>query len=117
MLLATYTEEERMSLVLEFFKEYQETKRPTTEFSRKKGINESTFLGWVRRYDTQGVYPPVKHVLHKAVRHDLVLVGPETGKPASGTLSIEYYGCTIRLGEQFTSEDLSKVLLAVKGVR
>lgn len=115
MLLTRYTEKERTALVSEFFGEYQESRCYTTDFARKKGINESTFLGWVRKYDNQGVYPIRKQILPKVGRHDLVLVGSDTRKPVSDELSIEYCGCTIRMGSHFTSEDLSKVLLAVKG--
>jgi hypothetical protein len=82
------TEEEKTSLVSEFFGEYQESRCYATDFARKKGINESTFLEWVRKYDIQGVYPICKQVLPKVEKHDMVLVESDTRRPVSDELSI-----------------------------
>ena len=49
-----YTNEEKVAQVVEFLAEYQIAKHYTPDYSGKKVISESTFLGWVMRYDTEG---------------------------------------------------------------
>jgi hypothetical protein len=44
----------------------------------------------------------------------LVLVGKPDARQRSG-LSIEYEGCSIQLGSNWTSDELARVLAAVKG--
>lgn len=112
-----YTQEEKAALVEEFLAEYRESRCYTTEFSRKKGINEATFLGWVRRYDEEGRYPRYPQFRGKRSRQALVKIGGTPEPAVSGGVSIAYDGCTIRLGEQFTSEEVAKVLVAIREVR
>ncbi|MGB4405436.1 MAG: hypothetical protein WBI82_01075 [Sphaerochaeta sp.] len=129
MITATsYTSEEKSALVREYLENFQTTKSKCYKFAMERGIDDSTFLGWVRKFDTQGIYPrrdKIKPlVAKKQQQQKIVMVGspaiagfiPETIQPCC-TISIECCGCTITMGEGFTSEDLKKVLLAAKGVR
>jgi len=115
-----WTTEQKKGLVSEFLQEYRETGCYTTTFARKQGINESTFLGWVRQYDTGNIYPKGNH--GRAVSNEgsgaLVLVGTQKGKVRrpNAQLSIDYEGCTIHLGSGCSIDELSKVLAAIKGV-
>lgn len=80
------------------------------------GINDSTFLGWVRLYDTGNIYPNGKlgRSMKPSEAGSLVLVAKPQARQRCG-LSIEYEGCSIQLGSNWTSEDLARVLAAVKG--
>lgn len=112
--------EQKKALVNEFLQEYLETKCYTTTFARKQGINDSTFLGWVRQFDTEHIYPSGKQgrSVSNEGRGALVLVGTQrskVGRPHA-QLSIDYEGCTIHLDSDCSIDELSKVLAAIKGV-
>jgi len=115
-----WTREQKKDLVREFLQEYRETNCYTTTFARKQGINDSTFLNWVRQYDTEHIYP--KGNQGGTVNHEgsgtLVLVGAQrdTKMRRNARLSIDYEGCTIHLGPDYSTDELSRVLSAIKGV-
>ena len=112
--------DQKKTLVNEFLQEYLETNCYTTTFARKQGINDSTFLGWVRQFDTEHIYPNGKQGrgVNNESKGALVLVGTQrckAGRP-DAQLSIDYEGCTIHLGSDCSIDELSKVLAAIKGV-
>ncbi|MDD3059114.1 MAG: hypothetical protein PHO72_12405 [Sphaerochaeta sp.] len=111
-----WTIEQKKAVVEEFLQEYKQTNCYTTTFARKRGINDSTFLGWVRLYDTGNIYPNGKlgRSMKPSEAGSLVLVAKPQARQRCG-LSIEYEGCSIQLGSNWTSEDLARVLAAVKG--
>lgn len=112
--------EQKKALVNEFLQEYRETNCYTTTFARKQGINDSTFLGWVRQYDTEHIYPSGKQGrgVSNEGRGALVLVGTQRSKVggSNAQLSIDYEGCTIHLGADCSIDELSRVLAAIKRV-
>ncbi len=112
-----WTIEQKKAVVEEFLQEYKQTNCYTTTFARKRGINDSTFLGWVRLYDTGSIYPNGRlgRSMKPSEAGSLVLVGKPQARQRGG-LSNEYEGCSIQLGSNWTSEDLARVLAAVKGV-
>jgi transposase-like protein len=124
----SYTNEEKSALVREYLGNFQANKSKCCKFAMERGIDDSTFLGWIRKFDTQGIYPrrdKIKPlVAKKQQQQKIVMVGspaiagftPKTVQPCC-TISIECCGCTINMGGGFTCEDLKKVLLAAKGVR
>ena len=111
--------EQKKALVNEFLEEYRETNCYTTTFARKQGIYDSTFLGWVRQYDTERIYPSGKQ--GRTVNHEgsrtLVLVRGQRDKidVRRERLSIDYEGCTIHFGPDYSIDELSGVLAAIKG--
>mgnify|MGYP001377265678 CR=1 FL=1 len=111
-----WTIEQKKAVVEEFLQEYRQTNCYTTTFARKRGINDSTFLGWVRQYDSGNIYPNGKlgRSMKPAEAGSLVLVGRPDAKQRGG-LSIEYEGCSIHLASTWTSDELARVLAAVKG--
>ena len=112
-----WTIEQKKGIVDEFLQEYRQTNCYTTTFARKRGINDSTFLGWVRQYDTGRIYPNSRQgrSMNPGETGSLVLVGKPDAKQRGG-LSIEFGGCTIHLGGGWTSDELGRVLSAIKGV-
>lgn len=115
-----WTVEEKQVMVEEFLQEYRQTNCYTTTFARKRGLNESTFLGWVRRYDSGRVYPDGNRGRTRAHGEagSLVLVAPQSGHGASqgSGLGIEFGGCSIHLGCGWTTDELCRVLSAIKEV-
>lgn len=124
---ASYSNEEKSALVREYLENFQANKSKCCKFAMDRGIDDSTFLGWIRKFDTQGIYPrrdKARPPVAKKQQQKIIMVGSPAiagfiskTVPPCCTISIECCGCTITMGEGFTSEDLKKVLLAAKGVR
>jgi len=52
-----YAEEFKRTLVDEFLVEYRTNGLYASAFARRKGVNESTFLGWLETLDGDREYP------------------------------------------------------------
>jgi hypothetical protein len=109
--------ERKKAYVQEFLQEYERKGGVSSTFARDHGLNESTFIGWIRKYDTGHVYPDRGRyqAAGSGDGHPFVRIGGDGAERLPG-VRIEYGGCVIRFDGACTAEDLRKVLSAIRGV-
>jgi hypothetical protein len=106
-----YAEEFKRTLVDEFLAEYRSSGQYASAFARRKGVNESTFLGWLETLDGDREYPRKLPGARKRATRLVEIARPQPSAAPDQGVSIDWHGGTIRCAVG----QLAHVLGAIKG--
>jgi hypothetical protein len=106
-----YAEGFKRTLVDEFLVEYRSSGLYASAFARRKGVNESTFLGWLETLDGDREYPRKLPGARKKAPRLVEIARSQPGAAPDQGVSIDWHGGTIRCAVG----QLAHVLAAIKG--